>query len=287
MPTVRANNIEIYYEEHGSGEPLLLIMGWGGNAATWHPQIPGLAERYRVIAFDNRGAGRTSAPDERYTTRQMAADAVGLLDALEVPRAHVFGVSMGGMIAQELALEHPERVGALILGGTSPGSDRAAGIAELRDEIETFREIIKDGGPDLQWFSEFMKLLWTEGALTRSDSQVQDFVLSFIRFPPPPHGLRNQAAAITDHDAHDRLPRITHRTLVITGAEDPLIDPQNSLILAVRIPGAELRFFPGLKHAFHLERADLVNSVIVDFIERVRQSAEGATSAVGPIADRG
>ncbi len=270
MPTVRANDIDVYYEEHGSGEPLLLIMGWGGNAATWKPQIPSLAEHYRLIAFDNRGVGRTSAPEQPYSIGQMAADVVGLLDALKVPRAHVFGISMGGMIAQELALEHPERVGALILGCTSAGGDRAAGFAELRRDIEVFRQTNGDGLTDLQWFAEFMKRLWTDGALTRSDSQVQDFVLSLIRFPPAPHGLLNQAYAIAAHDTHDRLPLIRHRTLVITGADDALIDPHDSLILAVRIPDAQLHIFPGLRHAFHLERPDLVNPMIADFIERAR-----------------
>ena len=93
MGRVETNGIEIYYEEHGSGEPLLLIMGWGGNAASWHPQIAGLAEHFRVIAFDNRGVGRSSAPDEPYSTAQMADDAVGLMDELEISRAHVFGIS--------------------------------------------------------------------------------------------------------------------------------------------------------------------------------------------------
>ena len=270
MPTVQANDIDIYYEEHGSGEPLLLIMGWGGNAASWSPQIPGLAETFRIIAFDNRGAGRTTAPESPYSIAQMADDTVALLDLLDVPRTHVFGVSMGGMIAQELALAHPERVGALILGCTSAGGDRATGFAQLRSEIEAFRQENGEKLQDPQWFGDFMKRLWTEGALARSDSQVQDFVLALIRFPPPVHGLRNQAAAIVDHNAHDRLPQIPHHTLVITGAEDGLIDPQNSVILSGRIPNAQLHIFPDLLHAFHLERPDLVNSMILDFVGRAR-----------------
>ncbi|OGO49631.1 MAG: hypothetical protein A2148_12190 [Chloroflexi bacterium RBG_16_68_14] len=286
MPTVWANNIEIYYEEHGSGEPLLLIMGWGGNAATWNPQIPGLTERYRVVAFDNRGVGRTSAPDGPYSTRQMAADTVGLLDALGIERAHVFGISMGGMIAQELALAHPERVDALVLGCTSPGSRRAAGFAQLRSDIEAFREISEDGQPDLEWFSEFLKHLWTEEALIKAESHLQDFVFSLIRFPPTGHGLRGQADAVAAHNTYDRLHRLRHRTLVVTGAEDTLIDPRNSAILARKIPGAELRVFPGLKHAFHLEQPDPVNSAIIDFIEQVERSATDGAGPGRALADR-
>jgi len=279
MPTVRANDIEVYYEEHGAGEPLLLIMGWGGNADTWKPQIPGLAEQYRVIAFDNRGVGRTLAPDEPYSIAQMAADTIGLLDALNVGRAHVFGISMGGMVAQELALAHPERIGALVLGCTSPGSSQAAGSGKLQGEIAEFKETAGDNGPDLEWFSEFLKRLWTDRALAQSDKSLQDFVLSLIRFPPAPHGLRNQADAITNHDAYSRLPEIRLPTLVMTGERDSLIHPMNSIILAERIPRAELRLYAGLKHAFHLEEANHVNSTIIEFIERTGHSQNGATTA--------
>ena len=101
-------------------------------------------------------------------------------------------------------------------------------------------------------------------------------MLSLIRFPPPPHGLRHQADAIAAHNAYDRLHKLDHPTLVITGAEDALIDPRDSAILAKRIPDAELHVFPHLKHAFHLERPDLVNSVIIDFIERTQRSGDGA-----------
>ncbi|MGB2694609.1 MAG: alpha/beta hydrolase [Dehalococcoidia bacterium] len=267
MATVETNGIQLYYEEHGEGEPLLLIMGWGGNAATWAPQLPGLSEHFRVIAFDNRGSGRSSAPDEPYSTVQMAEDTVGLLDALDVPRAHVFGISMGGMIAQELALAHPERVNALVLGCTSAGGPRAAGFAGLRREIQSFRATNGEG-PDLEWFGEFMKTLWTDEALARSAPSVQDFVLSFIRYPPALHGMKHQAGAIATHDAHDRLSEIAHRVLVITGDKDRLVHPWNSHTLANRIPNAKLHVFTGLLHAFHLERADAVNSRIIDFIYR-------------------
>jgi pimeloyl-ACP methyl ester carboxylesterase len=272
MPTVRVKDIDMYHEEHGSGEPLLLIMGWGGNAATWKPQIPGLAEQYRVIAFDNRGVGRTTAPEEPYTTSQMAADTVGLLDALNLPDAHVFGISMGGMIAQEMALAYPQRVRTLILGCTSPGSKRAAGSTLLQRDLREFRDTSEKSTQDVQWFSEFLKRLWSDEALAQADGHLQDFILSLIRIPSQIHGLRGQAAAIAAHDTYRRLSQIRQPTLVIAGDEDPLIDPRNSIILSKRIPGAELHYFSGLKHAFHLEQPEQVNSVIVDFIGRVSQT---------------
>ncbi len=272
MATIGSNGIDIYYEEHGSGEPLLLIMGWGGNAATWNPQLDGLAQHFRVITFDNRGVGRTSAPDSPYTTEQMACDVVGLLDGLEIPRAHVFGISMGGMVAQELALQHPGRLDSLILGCTTPGSSRAAGVAKLHGDIAAFRD--SDSRHDLEWISEFLRRLWTEEAMTKSVTELQDFVLSLIRFPPTSHGLGHQAEAVAAHDAYDRLHQIEHRTLVMTGDEDGLIDPENSVILAERIPNAELRVFEGLRHAFHLERPTLVNDAIISFILQLDQEEE-------------
>ncbi len=272
MATIEANGIDIYYEEHGSGEPLLLIMGWGGNAATWNPQIEGLAQHFRVIAFDNRGVGRTSAPEGPYTMSQMAGDVVGLLDGLEIPRAHVFGISMGGMVAQELAIQHPGRVDTLILGCTTPGSSRAAGVAKLHSDISSFRNAHRKQR-DLEWISEFLKRLWTEEAMTKSTTELQDFVLSLIRFPPTSHGLIHQADAVAAHDAHDRLGQIPHRTLVMTGAEDTLIDPKNSEILAELIPDAKLVVFEGLRHAFHLERPALANDAIVSFIGPADQEA--------------
>ena len=119
MPTVRVGDINIYYEDHGKGEPLLLIEGWGTDLTCWQLQIPEFSTKYRVIAFDNRGTGRTDAPDQPYSFRLMADDAVGLLDALGIGKAHILGVSMGGCIAQEIAIEHPERTRSLILAATT------------------------------------------------------------------------------------------------------------------------------------------------------------------------
>src|SRR3972149_11955279 len=127
MATTRVNDIEMYYEVHGSGEPLLLIMGLGANATAWEMQIPDFSRECQVGAFDNRGAGRTDKPKEPYSIPQMADDAAGLLDALGIGWSHVYGMSMGGMIAQEMALRHPVRVRALVLAGTMAGGATAGG----------------------------------------------------------------------------------------------------------------------------------------------------------------
>jgi pimeloyl-ACP methyl ester carboxylesterase len=183
---------------------------------------------------------------------------------------------MGGMIAQELALAHPERVSTLVLGCTSPGGSKAAGASELYSEIAEFRDTIAVDGPNLDWFAEFLQRLWTEEAIAKADRNLQDFVFSIIRYPPTKHGLRWQADAIEDHDAFERLHQISRPTLVATGADDALIDPDNSRLLADLIPHAELHIFDGLRHAFHLERPELVNSTIIEFIERARSNGHAA-----------
>ena len=125
MATARINGIDLYYEVHGGGEPLLLIMGLGANTTSWFSQIPDFSREYQVIAFDNRGAGRSAKPNEAYSMGQFSDDARGLLDHLGITSAHVFGMSLGGMIAQELVLRAPERVRTLVLGGTMAGGPTA------------------------------------------------------------------------------------------------------------------------------------------------------------------
>jgi 3-oxoadipate enol-lactonase len=138
MPTKKVGDINIYYEIHGKGEPLVLIMGYGLSSAAWSPVLPALAQKYKVITFDNRGAGKSDKPDGPYTMDMMAGDLAGLLDAIRIKAAHIFGISMGGMIAQHFALRYPERVRSLILGCTTCGGSHgvapdAAAMAALFD----------------------------------------------------------------------------------------------------------------------------------------------------------
>src|SRR3954451_7644807 len=130
MPLAARDDTEIYWESTGAGAPVLLVMGLGMNATGWWRTVPVLAESFTVIAFDNRGVGRSARPPGPYTVAGMADDAVAVLDAAGAERAHVYGISLGGMIAQEIALRHPERVGCLVLGATTPGGSRAVAADE-------------------------------------------------------------------------------------------------------------------------------------------------------------
>lgn len=273
MAIVRVGDLELYYEEHGSGEPVLLIQGFGGNTVAWGPLIPALAARYRVMAFDNRDAGRSSQATEPYTIADMANDAVGLLEALGVPSAHVLGASMGGMIAQELALRWPQKVGALILACTTCGGPRSAGWDELCQRLDLVRELREMPAPDSELVQQQLSWMFSPEFLANPTPAFQEFILSTLQYPAPLEGMKRQAEAIRRHDTYDRLPQIAAPTLVIAGADDPLILAENSRILAERIPNAQLILYPQLRHGFNLEDPDRVHADILSFLERARTLA--------------
>jgi pimeloyl-ACP methyl ester carboxylesterase len=261
MPKVRVGDIEMFYVEAGEGPPLVLIMGFSGDHLAWGLQLPAFAARYRVIAFDNRGAGQTDVPDRPYTTRLMAEDTARLMDALGIRRAHVLGVSMGGMIAQELALHAPERVQSLHLGCTLARPDRflravSASWRDIRERLDreaTLRAI----GP------------WLFAPLTYNERP--DFVELVIQnalanpHPQTLTGFLRQGEAIQSHDTLERLATIRCPTLVSVGADDILLPPRFSRELTARIPGATLHVMPAAGHVYFWERPDDFNTLSLDF----------------------
>jgi len=272
----------MYYEEHGdpAAEPVLLIMGFTSNAAAWAPQIPALAERYHVIAFDNRGSGRTTQPDAPYTVPQMAADAAALLDHLGIASAHVVGASMGGMIAQEFALRYPRRVRSLVLACTTPGGPHSAGhdaLMAATDEGLALDTMESAMSPER--VKEMLEQLFTPEYIANPGPGFGQMIASTVQFPPTIAGLKGQTLAIRAHDTWDRLPRIVAPTLVIAGDADPLIDPENSRILAARIPGAELVLLPGQRHGFTAEKPEETNRAILDFLGRHARPSEALAPA--------
>ena len=271
MATVRVGDIEMYYEEHGDAkaEPLLLIMGFMMNAAAWAPQIAALAARYHVIAFDNRGAGRTTQPEGAYSIPQMAADTAGLLDHLGIDSAHVVGASMGGMIAQEFAIRYPARVRSLVLACTTPGGPHSAGYEALKANTAMAGEI-EDIAAAMtpERVREQLEQLFTPEFLANPGPGFGPMVAAIVQYPQTLAGLKGQAAAIAVHDTYGRLGEIKAPTLVVAGDADPLIDPGNSRILAERIKGAELRLLPGLRHGFFAEKPDESSAILLEFLTR-------------------
>ena len=269
MATAKINDIEMYYEEHGDAdaEPVLLIMGFVGNALAWAPQIPSLSEQYRVIAFDNRGAGRSGQPAGAYTIPQMADDAAALLGHLGVDAAHIVGASMGGMIAQEFALRHPQRVRTLSLLCTTPGGPNASTTARLQ---ESAREIMEteslEASMTPERIEEAMLEMFSPEFIANPNAEFALFAASALQFPATIDGMKGQFQAILAHDTYDRLPQIAAPTLVLAGDTDPLVDPQDAHILADRIPGAQLQIFPRMRHGFNFEAAGGVNGALLQFI---------------------
>lgn len=271
MPKVKVGDINIYYEEHGRGEPLALVMGYSGSSEWWFRQVPALSREYRVITFDNRGTGQTDKPDIPYAMEMMTADLAGLLDAIGVRATHMFGVSMGGMIAQHFALNYPQRVISLILGCTNCG-----GPHSVIPEPEAISALLDLGKIDQmtleQRASAVLPFIFTREFIENNGGIILDFGFAMMAHPTPSHVYMRHMQAIAGHDTYDRLPRIKAPTLVIAGDADRLIPVENSRILASRIPDAELSILKNVGHGFNVEAEAEANRAVLDFLRRHRRA---------------
>jgi len=266
MATVKANGIELYYEVHGAGEPLLLIMGLGANAANWHAQIPILSREFQLIAFDNRGAGRSEKPADAYSIHQMADDTAALMDQLGIQSAHVFGMSMGGMVAQELVLHYPARVRSLILGGTMAG-----GPTSIRPEPSTIQAFVTLATmPPLQAIETGLSLLYSDAYIAANKTEMVERAIEFAHLMAPPHALQKQVMAVLGFSAHSRLHQVQVPTLLLHGTADKIVPFANSAILLDRIPGARLVEYHGVGHGLLVECAADINREVLAFLRESR-----------------
>ena len=239
-------------------------MGLGMNATGWWRTVPVLAQSLTVLAFDNRGVGRSSRPRGPYSMADMVGDALAVLDAAGAERAHVYGISLGGMIAQELALRHPERVDALVLAATTPGGRRA--VAADRDTLAFFRRRGEMSAEEAVWAS----VPYNYGPRTRAERAqlIGEDIVQRLRFPIEPEPYMAQLAAALGHDAYDRLGEIAAPTLVVHGAADRMVAPANAQILADAIPGAELLMLPGAGHLYPTDAPEADRAVARFLSER-------------------
>lgn len=260
MPAVRANGITLNYDVHGMGEPLLLINGLADDIAAWVNQNEDFARCYTTIVFDNRGVGGSDKPPGDYTTAQMAADAVGLLDALAVERAHVLGTSMGGMIAQELAIAFPERVNKLVLCCTcaepSEANSRLYHYWDLAARTLGLGEMMKEV---MLWCftPEFFQTRQEEAARTEE---------AFAGTTQPVDAYLSQLHALQAHNTTARLGAIAAPTLVLGAPHDLLFPPRQSEQLHRNIPHATLRFTAHGGHAFRREVPTEFNASVLEFL---------------------
>jgi pimeloyl-ACP methyl ester carboxylesterase len=263
VPKALVNGIRIYYDVYGQGEPVLLIMGLGASALGWQNQIPTLSQHLRVVAYDNRDAGRSDKVEAEYSIADMADDAAALLDHLGIDSAHAYGVSMGGIIAQELALRHPRRVRTLVLGCTSPCPMAAPPSEKAVRDMAAAAEL-----PAREAFDRSIWMGYSDSYLAVHRDDLWLRAQAEAGLQPPLEAWRRQYAAATRFDARERVGQIGTPTLVMTGDEDPLMPPENSRFLAEHIPGAQLIVFLGGRHGFNVEFEEESNRAVLDFVER-------------------
>lgn len=245
--------MKIAWERRGAGEPLLLVHGLGYARWGWEPVLDGLARSFDVILFDNRGIGESDAPPGPYTAAELAADALQVLDEAGVARAHVLGTSLGGMVAQELALAHPERVDRLVLACTTPGGPESFPMPEQTVAL-------MQGGATLRQF--------VENALApEPDEEVVERILRHREATAQPlEAWTAQAAAGATFDALDRVAGIAAPTLILHGTADAVVDSRNTALLALRIPDARVELFPGGGHLFFWEQPERFVEVVTEFL---------------------
>ncbi|MBH8577347.1 alpha/beta hydrolase [Nostocaceae cyanobacterium CENA369] len=262
MPKVQVNGVDLFYDIKGTGEPLILIAGFLCDLSYWSLIMPSLVPRYQVIRFDNRGMGRSSAPDSPYSMQQMANDVAALLDRIGIDKVHVVGHSMGGQIAQELALAHPQKVNSMILvSSLAKGDERFNSLIEtwgdlpVRVDLKLYEKII------LPWIftDEFYSIPgMIEGLI--------EFAINYP-FAPKAYTLYHHSRAILASDTTERLKQINCPTLVLVGKQDILTPVKFSQQLTQGIAKAELVVLDG-GHGFLIESPDAVASVMLKFLTK-------------------
>ncbi|MBI2761233.1 MAG: alpha/beta fold hydrolase [Chloroflexi bacterium] len=259
MPYARIDDIEVHYEIRGRGTPLLLLSGMGASADMWgNDFLAALEARFRLILVDNRGAGATARGTAPYTIERLADDARAVLDKEGFLGVHVFGASMGGMVALALALAHPARVRGLVLGCTSPGG--AAAVPPRRTALE---DAARKG------LLGISSLLVTPEFTARRTGLLTRLAVRAMTRPTPPQVMAEQLAAITMFDASHRLHEIVAPTQVITGDRDALMPAENSHILARGIRGARGVTVKDTGHCFFWEAPDRAAAAILDFLTQL------------------
>ena len=253
--------MKIAWDRRGNGAPLLLIHGLGYARWGWEPVLPELAEQFDVILFDNRGIGESDAPGP-YTVAEMAADAVQVLDEAGVARAHVVGTSLGGMIAQELALAYPERVDRLVLACTTPGGQKAHPMPQvtvaLMAEAATLEPAVA--------LRRFVENALAPATVEAHPEIVEQIMAHRLATAQQPAAWAAQASAGATFDAYDRLGALAAPTLVQHGDEDVVVDPRNADLLVELLPDARLERVPG-GHLFFWEAPEQFVASVAAFLE--------------------
>lgn len=265
MPKARSNGIELYYEIHGSGKQLILIAGLGYSHWQWHKMIPLLAEHFQVITFDNRGVGQSEKPAGPYTAQMLAQDTIGLLDELNIEKAVIAGHSMGGFIAQAIALDFPQRVEKLILCSTNFGGPNHVPVTP--EAMKVLTDVSSD---PLTRFKNGLAVSTAPGWSEKNSEMIEEWVKWRVANPiePAPYqaqlaiglGLLPEAAAFENKLSHINIP-----TLILFGAHDKVVPPANADLLSQKIAGSTVLIFPDAGHFFPIEIPEAASRAITDF----------------------
>jgi len=263
MPDAKVNGININYNIFGQGDPLILIIGLSSDQINWRQQTEFFKKYYRTITLDNRGWGKSDKPPGPYTIRMMADDTLGLMNYLGIEKAHILGVSMGGMIAQELAINYPERVNKLILGCTFTRMDETSGFSpEITKELEVFGKSSRDDTS-----RQRLAISIIDSSFNKGSNRMILLPLAKVAIKSSPlNGFAEQVDAILAYNAEDRLGRITASTLVIVGTDDRVIKPSSSEAIASLVPKSKLVKLKGGSHAFSGEMSNEFNKTVLDFL---------------------
>ncbi len=264
MSNVKVNDINMYYEIHGEGFPLVMIGGLGVNINWWPPDfLGGFSKNFKTIIFDNRGAGRTDKPDIEYSIKMFADDTVGLMDALNIEKAHVLGHSMGGCIAQELVLDYPERVEKLVLGSTDCGGSRA-----VPPSPEVMEILMKLEGKSPEELTELVILIgFTEDFIKNNPDVVERAREDILKDPPSEFSVQRHGAALMKFNAGRRLKKVKTPTLIVNGKKDTINPVQNAEVLAKLIPGAKTFLLENAAHLFFYSDTERVIEGILEFLK--------------------
>jgi len=263
MEFVEAGELSICCELRGEGYPIVLIHGLTANMDWWDPGLLyALSKRHRVIMFDSRGAGRTITPEEgNWTCEMFADDTVALMEGMGIERANVLGVSMGGMIAQELLIKYPQKVNKLVLSSTFCGGKHS--VYASREVLE---KMVDGGGGAEKILQRTIELMFTPITIAEEPEVIEWFKTAWMKAPTSNHNAMRQFVAASTIDSYNRLPEITAPTLVVTGTADIIVPPENSRIIADRIPGAKLIEYQDFGHSFISRMPEAFINELLEFL---------------------
>lgn len=264
MERARVNGVEMAYELRGEGVPIVMIHGAQGDQSMFAGMAAAFSKNYRVLTFDQRGTGLSEKPDMPYSIAMLADDTAALMDHLNIANAHIIGVSMGGMIAQEFALRHPRKVRSLVLGCTTPGGSRSI---RLGGDALTSAYSTKPMTPEERG-KALAEAAFTKGYIAKHPEIVTSMIEARRTRPIDSTAFPHRMKAAMEHDTFDRLGEIRGPTLVITGKDDALISWENSRLLAQHIEGAEEVILEPAGHCFWLEQPEQSHAAIAGFISR-------------------